>query len=68
MTRSASLRSTDAQDKYGETSLMTGRHAPEAAFQARGASKGEGFLLEKGDPPVWKAKPVASKGDQPRGK
>jgi hypothetical protein len=53
MTRSASLRLTGVQDKYGETSLMTGRHAPEAAFQARGASKKEElFLLEKGDPPV----------------
>jgi len=68
MTSGASLRLTGVQDKYGETSLMTRSEAPEAAFPARGASKKEGlFLLEKGDPPV-EAKPVASKGDQPRGK
>jgi len=49
MTSGAFLRLTDVQDKYGETSLMTRSDAPEAAFQARGASKKEGlFLLEKG--------------------
>jgi hypothetical protein len=44
MTSGVSLRMTDVQDKYGETSLMTGRHARQAAFLRAKHLKKKGFL------------------------